>query len=266
MKIWAVANQKGGVGKTTTVVGLGGLLSSSGKRVLLIDLDPHGSLTSYFRHNPDEIEQSVYQLFQHNGQVPESLPGQLIQNTGFEHLDLLPASTLLATLERQAAGQGGAGLVISRTLAWLWDDYDYVLMDTPPMLGVLLINAMAACQLLLLPVQTEFLALKGLERMMRTLQMVMKSQKRELPYWVVPTMFDRRTQASVGSLRLLRQTYEGHIWPAAIGVDTRLRDASKAGVPPNLFDPAGRAVRAYASLLKYMLTHEPSEAQLQTTP
>lgn len=266
MKIWALANQKGGVGKTTTVVALGGLLASAGQRVLMLDLDPHGSLTSYFKHNPDEIEQSVYQLFSHGGQVPQHLPRQLIVNTGVPRLDLLPASTLLATLERQQAGQGGAGLVISRTLAWLWDDYDYVLMDTPPMLGVLLINAMAACQLMLLPVQTEFLALKGLERMMRTLQMVMKSQKRELPWWVVPTLFDRRTQASVGSLRLLRQTYENHIWPAAISVDTRLRDASKAGMPPNLFDPGGRAVKGYASLLKFLLTHEPTEVRKQSVP
>ena len=266
MKIWAVANQKGGVGKTTTVVGLGGLLAGAGQRVLLVDLDPHGSLTSYFRLNPDEIEQSVFQLFQHQGEVPRTLPRQLIVPTGSKRLDLLPASTRLATLERQAVNQGGAGLVISKTLAWLWDDYDVVLMDTPPILGVLLINALAACQYLLLPVQTEFLALKGLERMMRTLQMVMKSQKRDLPYCVVPTMFDRRTQASVGSLRLLRQTYEGHIWPAAIGIDTRLRDASKAGVPPNVYDSSSRGVKAYASLLKYLLTQDSFEVRNQVVP
>ena len=82
MKIWAVANQKGGVGKTTTVVGLGGLLAQQGQRVLMVDLDPHGSLTSYFQHNPDEMEQSVYQLFQHKGDVPAHLPAQLILNSG----------------------------------------------------------------------------------------------------------------------------------------------------------------------------------------
>ncbi len=266
MKIWAVANQKGGVGKTTTVVTLGGLLASAGKRVLLIDLDPHGSLTSYFKLNPDDIENSVYQLFQQQGDVPQSLPRTLIRQSGVPRLDFMPASTALAMLERQAVSQGGAGLVISKTLAWLWDDYDFVLMDTPPILGVLLINALAACQYLLLPVQTEFLALKGLERMMRTLQMVMKSQKRELPYCIVPTMFDRRTQASVGSLRLLRQTYEGNIWPAAIGVDTRLRDASKAGVPANVYDNSSRGVKAYASLLKYLLTHETTEVRKQLVP
>jgi len=259
VKIWAAANQKGGVGKTTSVVSLGGILAAGGQRVLMIDLDPHGSLTSYFQLNPDELDRSVYQLFQHRGEVPQGLPAQMIYSTGVEHLDLMPASTSLAMLERQAISQGGAGLVISKTLAWLWDDYDFVLMDTPPILGVLLINALAACQSLLLPVQTEHLAIKGLERMMRTLQMVMRSQKRRLPYWVVPTMFDRRTQASVNSLRVLRQTYEGNIWPAAIPVDTRFRDASKAGVAPNFYEPGARGVAAYSSLLKYLLAHAPLE-------
>lgn len=261
MIIWSVANQKGGVGKTTTVVGLGGLLAEQGKRVLMIDLDPHGSLTSYFQLNPDDIELSVYQLFQNKGEVPQALPKQLILSTGYPALDFMPASTSLAMLERQVVHQSGAGLVISKTLANLWDDYDHVLMDTPPILGVLLINALAACQSLLLPVQTEFLAIKGLERMMRTLKMVMQSQKRNLPYVVVPTMFDRRTQACVSSLRSLRQSYEGCIWPGAIPEDTRFRDASRAGKPPNEYDSGSRGVAAYGSLLKYLLHLSPIEAQ-----
>lgn len=256
MEIWAVANQKGGVGKTTTVVGLGGLLADRGARVLLMDLDPHGSLTSYFKHNPDEIEKSCFQLFQHKGEVPAELPRQLVLNSGFPNLDFIAASTSLAILERQAVNQGGMGLVITKTLAHLRNDYDYVLMDTPPILGVLMINALAASQKLFLPVQTEHLAIKGLERMMRTLSMVMKSQKRELAYIVVPTMFDRRTGASVDSLRILRNTYEDCIWPSAISVDTKFRDASKAGVPPNLYDPTSRGVKAYVSLLKYILSQD----------
>lgn len=266
MRIWAVANQKGGVGKTTSVVGLGGLLATEGKRVLLLDMDPHGSLTSYFKYNPDDIEQSIFQLFQHNGDVPEGLAKQLVIRTEFKNLDFMAASTSLAILERHAVSQGGMGLVISKTLEQLKYDYDYVLIDTPPILGVLLINAMAACQKLIMPVQTEHLAIKGLERMMRTLQMVMRSQKREFDYTVVPTMFDRRTHASVDSLRILRNTYEDNIWPSAIMVDTKLRDASKAGVPPNIYDNSTRGVKSYRSLLKYLLSKEPSAIRSQVVP
>lgn len=252
MKVWTIANQKGGVGKTTTTVTLGGLLAAAGKRVLLIDMDPHGSLTSYFKCNPDELERSTFQLFQHKGEVPAHLPGQLIQHTPQPRLDFIGASTGLAMLERQAANMGGMGLVLKRTTELLSRDYDYVLIDTPPMLGVLLINSIAACEQIIIPVQTEFLALKGLERMLRTLAMVSRSQRREVPYVIVPTLFDRRTQASTQSLRLLRTTYEDLIWPGAIAVDTRLRDASKAGKPAHAFDPQSRGVKQYASLLNYI--------------
>jgi len=256
LKIWAVANQKGGVGKTTTVVGLGGLLASQHQRVLLLDMDPHGSLTSYFKQNPDQIQNSVFQLFQHKGQMPENLAKSLVINTGFERLDLLPASTTLAILERQAINQGGAGLVITKALQQLQCDYDVVLIDTPPILGVLMINALAACQKLILPVQTEHLAIKGLERMMRTLVMVSRSQSREFNPLIVPTMFDRRTQASVASLRVLRNSYSEHIWPSAIPVDTKLRNASREGVPPHIYDPKSRAVVSYNALLKYILSKD----------
>ncbi len=265
MRVWAVANQKGGVGKTTTTVGLGGLLAAQGQRVLLVDLDPHGSLTSYFKYNPDEIEKSVYQLFQHNGNVPTELPRQLLIHTPYDNLSFLAASGSLAVLERKAQNQGGMGLVLKKTLRCLKDDYDYVLIDTPPVLGVLLINAMAACEQVLLPVQTEHLAIKGLERMMRTLKMVMKSQQRELPYTVIPTMFDRRTHASMDSLRILRNSYDGFIWPSAINVDTRFRDASKAGVPPNWYQSSSRGVKAYASLLKYLLGQQAAMAKSNST-
>ena len=256
LKIWAVANQKGGVGKTTTVVGLGGLMASQYQRVLLLDMDPHGSLTSYFKQNPDQIQNSVFQLFQHKGQLPEHLAKSLIINTGFDRLDLMPASTTLAILERQAINQGGAGLVITKALQQLHHDYDVVLIDTPPILGVLLINAMAACQKLILPVQTEHLAIKGLERMMRTLRMVSRSQSREFNHLVVPTMFDRRTQASIASLRELRKSHSDHIWPSAIPVDTKLRNASREGVPPHTYDPKSRAVASYNALLKYILNQD----------
>ncbi|MCV2401371.1 ParA family protein [Marinomonas sp. C2222] len=253
MHIWAVANQKGGVGKTTTVVSLAGLLADAGHRVLMVDLDPHGSLTSYFRFDPDSIEQSAYNLFQVSGKIPTDLPPSLILETGHPNLSLLPSSTALATLERHAQAQGGMGLVISKTLAILWDDYDYVLIDSPPVLGVLMINALAACQQLVIPVQTEFLAIKGLERMVRTLTMINRARKRPVPFLIVPTLFDRRTQASNKSLRSLKDTYEELVWQSVIPVDTKLRDASTAGIAPSALDSSSRGIQAYENLMNSLL-------------
>jgi chromosome partitioning protein len=248
VRVITIANQKGGVGKTTTAVSLGGLIAAQGGRVLLLDVDPHGSLSSYFQVDSDTLALSSYTLFQERKALDYELITSLIQKTTFPQIDLIPSATALATLERQVIGQDGMGLVLTRALAFLFDDYDYVLIDTPPLLGVLMINALAACQYLIVPVQTEYLAIKGLERMVNTLNMMYRSRKKNLAYSIVPLMFDRRTQASVSSLRSLRHDYPEHLWPGYIPIDTRLRDASKAGVPPNLFDAASRGVEAYNSL------------------
>lgn len=250
MHIWAIANQKGGVGKTTTVVSLAGLLADEGYKVLMVDLDPHGSLTSYFRFDPDTIEHSVYDLFQVQGKITQNLTKSLVLDTGHPNLSLLPSSTALATLERHAQAQGGMGLVISKTLAILWEDYDYVLIDSPPVLGVLMINALAACQQLIIPVQTEFLAIKGLERMVRTLTMINRARKKPVPYIIVPTLFDRRTQASNKSLRSLKDTYDDIVWHSVIPIDTKLRDASTAGIAPSALDSNARGIKAYSSLIE----------------
>ncbi len=121
-----------------------------------------------------------------------------------------------------------------------------------------MVNALAASQQLIIPVQTEFLAMKGLERMVGTLAMINRSRRQPLPYVIVPTLFDRRTQASMNTLKVLRAGYEENLWPAFIPVDTRLRDASRAGVTPSQFDPGSRAVLAYKALLKHLLARQAS--------
>ena len=256
MRVWAVANQKGGVGKTTTSIALAGLLAEAGKRVVVVDLDPHGSRTSYFGYDPDALEQSSYDLFLHKGQVPQGMTAQLLLPTSHEQIALLPSSTALATLERQSPGQSGLGLVIARGLAQLWQDYDYAIIDSPPLLGVLMVNALAASQQLVIPVQTEHLAVKGLERMVHTLTMINRSRNQALPFCVVPTLFDRRTQASMSTLRHLRDHYPDTLWQGFIPVDTRLRDASRAGQTPSQFDGKSRGVVAYRALLKQLLTRQ----------
>ncbi|MNP07887.1 Sporulation initiation inhibitor protein Soj [compost metagenome] len=226
--------------------------------MLVVDLDPHGSMTSYFGHDPDSLEHSVFDLFQQQGQVPEGLPRQLLLPTSHENLMLLPSSTALATLERQSPGQNGLGLVLSKSLAQLWNDFDHAIIDSPPLLGVLMVNALAASQHLVIPVQTEFLALKGLERMIATLAMINRSRRQSLPFSIVPTLFDRRTQASIGTLRVLRDSYPDNLWPAFIPIDTRLRDASRNGLVPSRFDSNSRGVIAYRALLQHLLSRQPA--------
>ena len=259
MLVWTVSNQKGGVGKTTTTVALGGLAAEEGRRVLLIDLDPHASLSAYFRQDPDAPGNSVYSLFESHESLNRQRVHACILPTQFNNISLVKASTLLATLERQSIGKG-RGLVLSKALECIREDFDLVIADCPPQLGVLMVNALAACQQLIIPVQTEFLSIKGLDRILHTLVMMSQSQNKAFQYLVVPTMFDRRTHASVSSLRTIRYQYGEKVWPGMIRVDTRLRDASKAGVPPGDFDPESRAVEDYQSLYKYL---KGSEVQLE---
>lgn len=170
MNVWTIANQKGGVGKTTTTVTLAGLLAQKGYKVLLIDLDPHGSMTSYFSYNPDSIDESVYSLFKKKISDQRTPLAAMLCRTGIDNVDLLPASTSLVSLDRQAGMTKGMGLIIKDAIQAYSKRYDYVLIDCPPTLGILMINALAACDRLIIPVQTEFLAIKGLERMLNTLK------------------------------------------------------------------------------------------------
>lgn len=252
MRIWTVANQKGGVGKTTTAVTLGGLLATRGQRTLLIDLDPQGSLTSYFGHDPDALTHSVYGLFMSEPTSGTDI-ATLIRRTPVERLDLLPASTALATLDRQLGVREGMGLLLRQALRRVESTYDFVLIDCAATLGVLMVNALAACERLIVPVQTEFLALKGLERMMHTLDMIARSRRERVPHFIVPTLFDRRTRASVESLTALRERYPSALWDAAIPVDTQFRDAAKRGLPLSTLVQGSRGVEAYTALLDTLL-------------
>jgi len=250
MTIWAVANQKGGVGKTTTVVSLASLVAKSGQPTLILDMDPHGSLTSYFGQDPDSIDNSIYTLFQ---KIDTSLNAAIfnsLKKTSVDNLYILPASTAMATLDRQLGVQGGKGLVIKKTLALLKDRFPHILLDCPPMLGVLMVNALAACDQLLIPVQTEFLALKGLERMLHTLGMINHTREQGLPYLIIPTMYDQRTRASKQSLETLRNKHSSGVWESMIPVDTHFRDASKLGIPLPIMDPTSRGAIAYEQLLQ----------------
>ena len=248
METWVVANQKGGVGKTTTTLSLGALLASQGKKVLLIDLDPHGSLTSYLGYDPDSVEGSMYEVFMSGRSINENYNETIIHGVYF-----LPASPALATLDRQFGAQQGAGIALKNALSQLWSEFDYVLIDCPPTLGILMINALAAADFLIIPVQTEYLALKGLERMKHTLVMIARARKDSIPTLIVPSLYDRRTRASRDTLEKLYEGYSDELWDLVIPIDTQLRDASKKGLPLSQINPHARGVKAYEALLNTVL-------------
>lgn len=255
MTVWAVANQKGGVGKTTTAVSLAGLLARRGASVLLVDMDPHGSMSSYFGQDPEAPEGSVYDLFT---QTPsDAMTPRLIVATAVQNLSLLPACTAMATLDRQLGARQGKGLILKKALAGVSDRFDHILLDCPPMLGVLMVNALAACDRLIVPVQTEHLALKGLERMLRTVEMILRSRPNGLPCHIVPTLYDRRTRASQDALHTLQENHGDRLWNGEIPVDTRFREASRQGQPLTVLHPWSRGSQAYRQLLSDLLDEEP---------
>lgn len=253
MLVWTVANQKGGVGKTTTTVTLGALLAQRGHRVLLIDTDPHASLTYYFGIDAEELEVSVYDIFIRAKDITKEEIMQSMCPSGMDNLDILPSSMALATLDRSLGDKSGMGLILKKALAKVADEYDYVLLDCPPVIGVLMVNAMAACDRILIPVQTEFLALKGLDRMLATMQLMQAPDQPGFEFTIVPTMYDKRTKASLEAYKELKLKYQDRVWSAVIPIDTKMRDASLAQTPPPVFAPKSRGVFAYNTLLTYLL-------------
>ena len=254
MVVWTVANQKGGVGKTTTTISLGGLLAEQGFKVLLVDTDPHASLSYYFDVESEDLDLSVYNLF-----IQASTKEQVLQSlcpTKYSNIDILPATMGLATLDRSLGNKGGMGLVLKKAMSLLADDYDYVLMDCPPILGVLMVNALAACDRIIVPVQTEFLALKGLDRMIKTVDIMQGEQDNSFKYTIVPTMFDKRTKASLLAYRKLQDLYPGHVWPGVIPIDTNFRNASEAQRVPSDFSKKSRGVIGYKKLLQFLIEEQ----------
>ncbi len=249
MNVWAIANQKGGVGKTTTAVTLAGLLVARGWPTLVVDLDPHGSLTAYFKEDPGPDGASVYDLF---AGAAVTRPG-LIRATAVNNLFLLPSVPALSTLDRQLGNQHGKGLVLKKALHRLRENFAFVLLDCPPMLGVLMVNALACCNELIIPVQSEYLALQGLERMLHTLRMIDRARRQRLPHLIVPTFYDRRIRASAQALEALRQRHGQALWHSYIPVDTQFREASRRGRPLSHVSPWSRGSRAYSELLADLL-------------
>ncbi len=253
MRVWTVVNQKGGVGKTTTVMSLAGLLVQRGQRVLVIDTDPHGSLAHYLGVDPDKLTKSLFDLFHQHRVLTTELCQSAIIPTSFAKCHLLPASPALATLDRAIGNQPGMGFVLEKVVRALTGRYDVVLIDCSPVLGVLMVNALACCDHVVMPVQTEYLALKGLERMIQTIERMQHSGRPMPSYTIVPTMFDRSTKASLAALSNLARSYPNALWHSTIPADPCFPDASLAHIPPPQFQPDSAGVAAYSQLLDGLL-------------
>ncbi len=242
----ACANQKGGVGKTTTVVNLGGYLALAGERVLIIDLDPQGNATSGLGLDRHSIERSIYDAIIDGAPIAELIvPGPI------EGLSVVPSAIALAGAEVELAPVQGRERRLSRLLADITPDYTYVLIDCPPSLGLLTVNALTAADAVLIPLQCEYYALEGLTQLLATLELVRDHLNPDLALkGVVLTMYDGRTKLSADVAREVRRHLGERVFDAVVPRNVRLSEAPSHGQPISHYSPDSTGAAAYASLAK----------------
>jgi chromosome partitioning protein len=249
MTIFAVANQKGGVGKTTTTISLGAALASKGKRVLVVDLDPQGNATTGLGVDGRQFERSVYDVLLNDIPMVD-----VVEPTGFNNLFVAPATLDLAGVEQELASVISRELRLKRALTSVEGDFDYIFIDCPPSLGLITINAFAAATDILVPVQTEFYALEGLTQLQRIVDLVQKNLNPMLRITkVVLTMYDSRNTLSVDVAAEVRRHFPDELCKAVIPRTVRLAEAPSFGQPITVFDPNSKGAKAYFALAEEII-------------
>ncbi len=252
VRVIAIANQKGGVGKTTTAVNLSSCLALLGARVLLIDVDPQGNSTSGLGIDKSTVKRCVYDCLVNDVPMDEA-----IVSTKVENLGLLPATIQLAGAEVELVSVLARENMLKRALEKVKYRYDFVLMDCPPSLGLLTINALTAASSVLVPIQCEFYALEGLSQLMRTVGLVQKNLNPSLQLeGVVLTMFDARTNLSIQVVDEVKNHFRNKVYRTIIPRNIRLSEAPSHGKPIVQYDPKSRGAEVYLELAKEVMGDE----------
>jgi len=245
-RIMAIANQKGGVGKTTTSVNLGASLAELGYRVLVVDLDPQGNATTGLGVNARELGGSIYDVIMNDAPVEDC-----VEPTSLKNLFVAPATIDLAGAEIELVPAFSRELKLRRALHEIRDDYDYVLIDCPPSLGLLTVNGLAAADDVIVPIQCEYYALEGLSQLIRNVSLVQKNLNPSLAVrGIVLTMYDARTKLADQVEQEVRNHFARTVYQTVIPRTVRLSEAPSFGQPIILFDPTSRGAVAYRELAK----------------
>lgn len=248
-KIIAVANQKGGVGKTTTNVNLGACLARLGKRVLTVDIDPQGNTTSGLGIEKETLETSVYEVMIDNVPIRQG-----IVHTMVEELDLLPSNINLVGAEIEMTSMIAREHILKGCLEEVRSEYDFVLIDCPPSLGLLTLNALTAADKVLVPIQCEFFALEGLSQLINTVGLVSQRLNPSLSMeGVVMTMYDPRTNLSQQVVAEVKKYFQSKVYQTMIPRNVRLGEAPSFGLPIMIYDPNCSGAKAYMSLAQEVI-------------
>lgn len=251
-KVYAITNQKGGVGKTTTAVNLGACLAQFGKEILVVDNDPQGNATSGMGLQKSEIKKCLYDVL-----ISEVPLKEVILPTQIQGLWAVPSTLKLAGAEAELVGMMSRDQRLRRALEPIRNDYDFVLIDCPPSLGNLTLNALAAADAVLIPIQCEYYALEGLGQLMKTLQLVQKYSNPSLTIeGVILTMYDNRTNLSQQVAEEVRKFFPDKTYKTIIPRNIRLSEAPSYGLPINIYDDKSKGAEAYMDLAKEVIGDE----------